>query len=189
MADQYRFSHDDDGDTLHIDVHTDTDLAVPLLRWRVETTGETGGRGTLTLPDDMPGGFDQTVTEPRFRFHTDVTAISFGGRDRVGLTLPRPLAADLTIKLETMETPVIGGEHICADPAAFPPVIDGQSRSDYYQRLEQAYWSEGEHVMWYVDEMGITIGYQIDDGHLIQRARAHRRARTTSPGIPPLFRH
>lgn len=175
MSNRYEFSYEYEDDLLKIGVHTDNDLHEPMLRWSVESTGETGDRGTLDLPKDMNSGFDQGISEPRFQFHiNDPTRTVIAGDERTSLTLPRPLAADINVRLEQVGTATVDGKHVLTNPEEFPPTIEGQDWLGTSKTLRKDRWGAGKNIMWYTDENETTLPYQIEDGELIQRPQEVR---------------
>jgi hypothetical protein len=170
VPDPYQFAHEYEDDLIRIGVHTDNDLHEPVLRWKIESSGETGDRGTVDLPEDMPGGFDQSISEPVFRFYmNESTTTEIAGEGRTSLILPRPLAADINIQLEQVGTAVTDCEYICTDPGKFPSTIEGQDRLGISRTLYKDRWGAGKNIMWYTDEDGTSVPYQIEDGELIKR--------------------
>lgn len=175
MPDRYEFSYEYGDDLLSIGVHTDNDLHEPILCWEVESSGETGKRGTLDLPEDMDSGFDQSISEPRFRFYVnDPIKTEIAGEKRTSLTLPRPLAADINVRLGQVRTAVVDDERVCTDPEEFPSIIEGQDWLGVSSILLEESWEAEKNIMWYAEENETMLPYQIEDGELIQRPQEIR---------------
>jgi len=84
------------------------------------------------------------------------------------------LAADINVQLEQLETAVLSGEGVCTDPDEFPPTIEGEDWLGISRTLHKDRWSAGKNIMWYTNEKGTAMAYQIESGELIRRPQESR---------------
>lgn len=181
-ADDYQFQHQIGMIRLKLGVHASNSSYKPRIRWSIENTGLKGDEATVRVPPDrsdfwMPYA-TLDVAEPRLVFgrnenprpaiKPESRTIDAEARDTI--SLPHQLASDLRERLEALGS-VADDDQLCADPSAFPTVIQSSETDPVSTEWEAVGWEPARKVMWYADRKTDSRerSYQIEDGNLIWR--------------------